>query len=230
MAKDRRSWTVAAHSPLIQIDENLWAVEDTLGPISRRMCIIRRADGDLVFFHAVPVDEATLAEIRALGTPKYLVVGHHQHAVDAHAFQEKLGLKAYGPAALKAELEKRFRLDGTLADMPADPTIECMETPGSKHHEVSIVVKSGPRVSLLVSDALQNNDPAKLRLIFRLIGFGGGPKVVPMYRMFFTSDKSLLKQALLGWAAMPGLVRLVPFHGTIVEHPADAIRAAAATL
>lgn len=232
MAKTKRPWTVGKHSPLIQIDENLWAVEDMLGPIHRRMCVMRRADGALLFFHAVPVDDATISEIKKLGTPKYLVVGHHQHAVDAHAFQQKFELQAYGPAAIRSEHEKRFALAGALVDMPADPSIECVETPGSKHHEVTVFVKSGTdkHVSILVSDALQNNDPAKLNFFFRMLGFAGGPKVVPLYRMFFASDTSVLKKTLENWASIPNLKRLVPFHGAIVENPAGAIKAAAATL
>jgi hypothetical protein len=238
MEKPKRPWTVGKHSELKQIDDNLWAIEDVLPPgILRRMCIIRRGDGSLLFFHAVPVDDATLAEIRALGTPKYLVVGHHQHAVDTHAFQEKLGLKTYGPAKLKSQLEKRFSLSGALEDIPSDTSMECIETPGSKHHEVTVIVKSGlpgqgggSRVSILTSDALQNNPPEKLNFFFKLLGFGGGPKVVPLFRLLFTSDKAALKQALIEWAAMPGLKRLVPFHGDIVENPAEAIRKAASTL
>ena len=234
MAKPKRPWTVGKHSELKQIDDNLWGIEDVLPPgILRRMCIIKRSDGALVFFHAVPVDDATLAQIRALGTPKYLVVGHEQHAVDTHAFQEKLGLQSYGPKKLAAALLKRFNLTGALEDIPRDPSVEIIETPGSKKDETTIIVKSGggARVSILTSDVLQNNPPEKLKLLFKLLGFGGGPKVVPLFRLLFTSDKTLLKQTLLKWADMPGLRRLVPFHGDIVENDAaGAIRAAASKL
>jgi hypothetical protein len=204
-----------------------------LGSIHRRMCIVKRSDGSLLFFHAVPVDEQTLAEIKALGTPKYLVVGHHQHAVHAHAFQEKLGLKAYGPKKVSEDMKKRFNLDGGLEDIPADPAMDCVQTPGSRFDEATIVVRSGggSRTSILFTDAIQNNPKEKLLLPFRLLGFGGGPKVVPLYRMLFTSDKKLLKEAFTAWAQLPGLTRLVPFHGTIVDsNPADALRAAASTL
>ena len=234
MAKPKRPWTVGKHSELKQIDDNLWAIEDVLPPgILRRMCIIKRGDGSLLFFHAVPVDDATLSQIRTLGTPKYLVVGHDQHAVDTHAFQEKLGLQSYGPKKLATALQKRFNLTGALEDIPADPSMEIIETPGSKKDETTIIVKSGggARISILTSDVLQNNPPEKLNFLFRLLGFGGGPKVVPLFRMLFTSDKAALKKELLRWASLPGLKRLVPFHGDIVGNGvADALRAAAAKL
>jgi len=232
MAKAGRPWTVGKHSELKQIDDNLWGVEDIFAMgIHRRMCIIKRSDGSLLFFHAVPVDDATLAQIRALGTPKYLVVGHDQHAVDTKAFQEKLGLKAYGPKKQTEALSKRFTFSGGLEDIPADSTIQVIETPGSKKDETSIIVKSGggTRVSILTSDVLQNNPPT-IPFMLRLLGFAGGPKVVPIYRMLFTSDKALLKKTLNDWANMPNLKRLVPFHGNIVENPAEAIRKAAAAL
>ncbi len=225
-----KPWAPVQHSPLIQIDDNLWAVEDTLGPVHRRMCIIKRSDGSLLFFHAVPVDDATLAAIKSLGEPKYLVVGHHQHAVHAHAFQEKLGLKAYGPKKVSKDMNKRFRLDGGLEDIPTDPTMDCVAVPGSRFDETAIVVRSGggSRTSILFSDVIQNNPKESLLLPFRLLGFGGGPKVVPMYRLLFTSDKKLTKEALEAWAQLPGLTRLVPFHGTITDtDPAAALRTAA---
>lgn len=232
MAKAKRPWTVGKHSELRQIDDNLWGVEDVFAMgIHRRMCIIRRSDGSLLFFHAVPVDDATLSQIRALGTPKYIVVGHDQHAVDTHAFQQKLGLKAYGPKKQAVELSKRFDYSGGLEDIPNDPSMEIIETPGSKKDETTIIVKSGAgtRASILTSDVLQNN-PQNLPFIFRLLGFAGGPKVVPVYRLLFASDKKLLKQTLMSWADMPNLKRLVPFHGDIVENPAEAIRKAAEAL
>ena len=234
MAKPKRPWTVGKHLPLTQIDDNLWAVEDVLPPgILRRMCIIKRSDGSLLFFHAVPVDDATLSQIRALGTPKYLVVGHDQHAVDTHAFQEKLGLQSYGPKKLAPALQKRFNLTGALEDISADSSMEVIETPGSKKGETSIIVKSGggSRISILTSDVLQNNPPEKLNFLFKLLGFGGGPKVVPLFRLLFTSDKAALKKEILRWASLPGFKRLVPFHGDIVDQDAaGAIRNAAAKL
>ena len=234
MAQAKRPYTVNQHSKLTQLDDNLWAVEDKMNAaISRRMCIVRYADGSLLFFHAVPVDDATLGEIKALGTPKYLVVGHHQHAVDAYAFQEKLGLKAYGPKRSEAGMKARFDVTGFVEDLPTDPSVRCIQTPGSKLDEVTIIVTSGAekRVSLLFCDAIQNNPPESLPFIFRWLGFAGGPKVTPLFRLLFVSDKQKLKNALLEWASIPNLARIVPFHGSVTAtDAAGALRHAAASL
>jgi hypothetical protein len=61
------------------------------------MAIVRRGDGTLLFFNAVPVDEEALARIRALGTPSVLVVPQHLHVIDAHALRAQLGEMAATP-------------------------------------------------------------------------------------------------------------------------------------
>ena len=234
--KPKRPWTVLEHSKLQKIDDNLWGIESYVpgARIPRRMCIIKRTDGSLLFFHAIPVDEETLSQIRALGTPSTLVIGHDQHMTDVHAFQAKLGLTLYGPKEKEAPMRARAELAGFLEDIPADSTMDFVSVPGTKTAETAVIVRSGngSRVSILTSDVLQNTPKEATSLIFRLLGFSGtGPKVVPIFRMMFMQDKAVLKAALMKWADTPNLKRLVPFHGSIVENDAaGAIRAAAAKL
>lgn len=231
--KAKRPWIVREHSKLTKIDDNLWAVEDVMeNKIHRRMCIIKRSDGSLLFFHAIPLEEETLAQVKALGKPEYYVLGHDQHAFDAHAFQQKLGLKAYGPKAKEAGLRARLDIAGFLEDIPKDPSMEIFSMPGTKHGETVIVLKSGggARTSILVSDVIQNN-PMTIPFYFRWMGFAGGPKVVPVFKMLFTADKKAIKETFLKWSHMPNLKRIVPFHGGIVEADASgALQKIAATL
>ena len=233
MAKARRGWIVTQHGPLQKLDDNLWAVEGKVPgvPLQRRMVIARKDDGSLVFFHAIPLDDKTLEEVRTIGMPKYLVLGHHQHAIDAHAFQQKLELQAYGPKACEAELRKRVELSGTLEAFPSDPTIEVESVPGTKLGEAMMTVRSGGRSSLMFSDVIQNNPKESTPLFFRMMGFGGGPKIVWVFRKMFINDRTAVKSAFDRWAALPGLHRIVPFHGAIVESgAANALGVAAGTL
>jgi hypothetical protein len=233
MAKARRGWIVTKHGPLQKIEDNLWAVEGKVPgvPLQRRMAIARKDDGSLVFFHAIPLDDKTLEEVRALGKPTYLVLGHHQHAIDAHAFQQKLELQAYGPKACEAELRERIELSGTLDTFPSDPTISVESVPGTKLGEAMMTVRKNGRSSLVFSDVIQNNPKESTPLFFRMMGFGGGPKVVWVFRKLFVKDRTALKSALEKWAALPGLHRIIPFHGTIVETgAANALGAAAGSL
>jgi hypothetical protein len=235
MAKARREWTVVGHEPIEKVDDNLWLVQGMVPGASfpRRMCIVRRSDGTLLFFHAIPLEEAALAEVQAWGKPADLVVAHHQHAMDAHAFSRKLGLRVYGPRAVAAKLAGRVDLAGGLEDVPSDPAVVVGEVPGSRLGEAVLTVRSGggARTSLLFADVVQNGDPASLPWVFRTLGFAGGPKVVPAYRLLFIRDRPAVKAALVEWSRIPGLARLVPCHGrTVTEGAAAALAAAAADL
>jgi len=233
MDKPRRSWTVTPHEGLVQHEENLWSVEGMVpgAPFRRRMCIARRSDGSLLFFHAVPLEDKVLEQVKALGKPAYLVVGHHQHAIDAHPFAERLGLKIFGPRRSEAALRQRCDFGGALEDVPEDPAVSVESLPGSKLAEAVIVVKSGDRRSVLFCDAIQNNPPEKTKTIFRLLGFAGGPKSPFLFRLLFLQDKRAMREALERFAALPGLKRIIPCHGDVVENgAAEALKAAAAAL
>ena len=232
MPKPRRPWIVTKHGPIEKLDDNLWGVESNVPgvPMPRRMCIARMADGKLAFFHAVPLEEGALQQVRSLGTPAYLVVGHDQHVVDAHAFAEKLGLKVYGPKEREAQLRTRVDLAGTLESFPGDATVQVEAMPGTKTGEALMRVTSGgQRLSVLFTDAIMNVRHGSL--LFRLIGMTGSPKCTPIFRMFFISDRKALKAGFERLAALPNLTRLVPCHGEVVQQDAaGTLRAVAATL
>jgi hypothetical protein len=224
MAKPQRPWTVTPHDPIEKIDENLWTVESQVPglPIRRRMAIIKRSDGKLVFFNAVPLDDKTLAEVTAWGTPGFLVIPHDQHGIDADAFSKKLNIQIYGPKQCEAKMRARWNVGGMLEDLPADPAVRFESIDGVKSGEPVGIVNSGGRVTLLFCDAYQDNTGYKLPLPLRILGFGGGPKVVPIFKMLFTKDKKALKSHLGRLADTPGLQRLVPCHGAIKSSDAAA--------
>ncbi|SRR5258706_2902379 len=224
MPKPARPWTVTRHDPISKIDDNLWAVDgDVPGlPIRRRMAIIKRSNGDLLFFNAVPLEESALEEVRAWGRPSILVVPHHQHMIDGHAFREKLGLKLYGSAQCAEEIKKRAPLEGTLDAIAEDDSVKVHRTEGNKLGEPVLEVRSGggARVTLLFGDLIQNTPSASLNLMLKMLGFGGGPKVTPVFRMMFVKDKARMKDQLRAWSELPKLERLLPSHGEIVSSEA----------
>ena len=234
MARTPRPWTVTRHDPIEKLEDNLWAVNGDVpgAPFHRRMSIVRRSDGTLLFFNAVPLDDAALAEVMAWGRPAILVVPHDQHMIDARAFAEKLQLKVYGPKACEAKVRARIATAGTLDQIPADPSMEIQTVPGVKNGEPALIVHhAGGRVSLLFSDVIMNNAKSSIGFLPRMLGFAGGVKVVPVFRMMFLKDKPALKSQLEQWAGLTSLVRLVPCHGDLVPAGApEALRAAAASL
>jgi hypothetical protein len=232
MTKPERPWIVSPHGPIVKHEPNLWTVEGKVpgGPITRRMSIVRRGDGTLVFYHPVPLAEPQLAEVLAWGRPAQLVVGHAAHGLDAIPFARRLGVGIFGPRANEAQLRARFPLAGLLEDLPKDPDVAFEPVAGSKSGEPVEVVRSGGRVSLVFCDAIQAHGDSQ-PLLFRLLGFKGGPRVTPLFKLAFMKDRAALKAHLAKLAALPGLVRLVPCHGFIEEgDAAGALRAAAAAL
>lgn len=233
MAKKPRPWTVLPHGPLEKLEHNLWCVE---GPVpglpgaKRRIAIVRRDDGALLFYGALPVDDATLAAIHELGTPRHLVVPHGWHRIDAHPFREKLGLTVHCPAGAAKRVAEITRVDGTLDDLPGDPVIRFEALDGSRIHEHALFVTSGSHVSYFACDVVQwYPDPGPL--FHRLLGFRGGPRVVPMYKFRCMSDRAALATSLRRIGDTPGLCRIIPSHGAIVEADApDVMRRVAADL
>lgn len=93
MSRTPRPWTVSPRGQIQELEENPRVVEGqvpTPGGIKRRMAVVRRADGTLLFFHAMPLADAAMAEIAAWGRPTMLVLGHDQHAIDAGPFAKRL--------------------------------------------------------------------------------------------------------------------------------------------
>jgi hypothetical protein len=234
MAKPPRPWLVTRHGKLEKLEDNLWAVEGDVpgAPFRRRMTIVRRSDGTLLFFHAMPLDDATLREVTSLGKPGALVVPHDQHMIDAPAFAQKLDIPLYGPKECEVKIRARAPMAGTLEALPSDPTVRVEPVAGVKNGEAALFVTSGSgRVSLLASDVVMNNAKDSIGFLPRLLGFAGKVKVVPVFRMLFVKDKPALRAQIEGWAGLPALARLVPCHGDVADiGVADALGAAAATL
>jgi len=234
MAKPPRTWIVTKHGPIEKLEDNLWVVEgDVPGlPFHRRMSIIKRSDGTLLFFNAIPLEAPALEEVKAWGKPAVLVVPHDQHMIDARPFAEKLELKVYGPKECEAKVRARAEVAGTLDALPPDPCITIEPIAGVKNGETALIVKSGgDRVTLLVSDVIMNSRKESMGFFPRMMGFAGPMKIVPVFRMMFLKDKKALKSQIERWAALPGLARLVPCHGDVVSSATpEGLRAASATL
>ena len=227
MPKPRRPWIVTRHDPIKKLEDNLWAVEgDVPGlGVKRWMFIIKLSDGSLMFVGAaVPLEDAALAEVTAWGRPSLLIVAHDQHMIDAHAFAEKLGLKVYGPKECEVKMRARAEIAGTLDAVSRDASVQIEPVAGTKMGEPAIIVKSagGTRVSILFADVIQNTPKESLGAFLKLLGFGGGPKIVPVFKMMFLKDKKALAGQLSRWAEIPGLVRLAPCHGDAVTTDAAA--------
>ncbi|MFO0583512.1 MAG: hypothetical protein U0229_14670 [Anaeromyxobacter sp.] len=237
MPKAPRPWIVCPHGPVTRLEDNLHLVESDVPGIPglrRNMAIVRRADGGLLFFNGVPVDDAALERIRALGRPDILLVPQHLHTLDAHAFRERLGLRVFAPGSTRALTGAVVQVDGAFEDLPADPTTSVVTVRGFRTGEGLLLVRSGERTSLVVADVVINSPHVGglAGLAFRLLGMTGErPRLPRPVRLRVLRDRAALRTQLEELAALPGLARIVPTHGPVWDRdPAGALREIAASL
>lgn len=226
--KPPRPWQVLPHHPLEQLDDNLWQISASFpgtDALRRQMHIIRLDDGRLVFHNGIPVDDATLAAIKALGTPAILIVPHKDHNLHAHAFASRLNLAVYCPAEAVPFLSPTLKVTGDYATFPRQRTVELVPLAGLKHGEAAVKVTSadGKRTHLLFADAFMNNPRTGgvAGFVSWLVGFTGKPVVAPpVFRLQFLKDKPSFKASVRKLADVPGLDKLVPSHGAVVSQGA----------
>jgi hypothetical protein len=221
MPKPPRPWIVAPHDPIVKLEDNLWAVDGEVPGMKmrRRMAIARREDGTLVFFNAVPVADEALAAIRGFGKPAALIVPNNFHRLDIHAFRERLGLKLYCGAGAEKKVAQVAPVDGRIEELAAadaDATVRVTIVDGTRSGEAAMTVRSGARASVVFCDAFMNL-PRPLGMLTRIMRTAGGPKCPPLFRLAMVKDRRAVRGSLERLAETPGLVRLVPSHGDVVE-------------
>lgn len=232
-----RPWTVLRHGPLQKLEPNLWNVDAAIPdmPLQRRMVVIRLADGRLVIHNAVCLDESSMAELEALGTPAYLIVPCAWHRLDCHAWAERYPqVRVISPAPARKRVQQVVRVDGDYTALPVTDDFRCEPLDGVKAGEGVFLVRSGGHLTAIFNDALMNNPHGQGMWwwLYRLAGSTGGPKVTALFKLAGVSDRQRYRAHLERLASLPDLHRMIPGHGLIVEGPgaSEAIRTAAASL
>ena len=195
------------------------------------MVIARRRNGTLMFFNAVPMLDETLAAIARLGTPDALIVPNWFHALDAHAFCERLKVTPFAPAIAIARLQERTSLAcRPVTELPLDDDMALVTVDGFKTDEAALIVGD----TLIVADVMTNarHEPGMAGWMMKLVGFTGTePRLPKPVRMRVGRSLPKVRALLEQLAQRPGLSRIIPSHGEVVESNAPAaLRAVAATL
>ena len=217
-----------SHRPLTEIADGLWRVDATLDllPIGRRMVIARLADGSLAVHSAVACDEPTMAQIDALGPVRWIVVPSLSHRLDAHAYKTRYpAAKVVTMPAAAAKVRELVEVDGSYDLLPAGGALSWQALDGVPVEAVFVHRDGAGRVTLIFNDGFMNLPdrlPGAKGLVVKLIGSTGGPKVTRTARMFIVKDPKAYAAHLRRLAATPGLVRVVPGHGDLVEGDAAA--------
>ncbi len=235
MAKTR-PWTVAPHDPIEKHESNLWSVGGKLpsGNMLRRMAIARLSDGGLVFYNAVPLREPEMQALESWGKPAFLIVPNGFHRLDIQPYKTRYpALKILCPAPAAARVRAEAPVDGDLTLLPPDPAVRTEALSGLKTAEPVMIVESGGAHSLVFGDAVFNlpHLPGIDGALFKLLGSTDGPRVTNIARWLIVAEKPSFRAHLERLAALPGLRRWIPSHGSPVESDAAGVlKTVAATL
>ena len=236
MPSPHTTWTVLPHGELRQLADNLWHVTGSMGssPLPRAMTVARRGDGGLVLHSAVALDDAGMSRLEALGTPRQLVVPNRMHRMDARIFKDRYpAMQVVGPEGGREAIERVVPVDVTFDGVEPDPAVAFEHLAGERQAEGVMRVTSTDGVTLVFCDTLFNlpHQRGVAGFIVRMLGSTGGPKVTRAARMLVVRDRAALREHLHRLADTPGLKRLVPGHGDVIEeNAADVLRAVAAAL
>lgn len=155
------SWAVLEHGQIQKLSENLWWVSGSVPKMSLKRCmtIARLNDGRLVIHNAIALDDASMREIEAWGTPAFLIVPSGFHRLDAPRFKQRYpGLKVLAPRGSRAKVEQVIQVDGSYEDFPADDTVRLQSLNGTNAREGVMRVRSNDGTTVVLNDVVMNID------------------------------------------------------------------------
>jgi hypothetical protein len=189
------------------------------------MTIARMSDGRLVVHSAIALDEASMKEVEAWGTPAFLLVPNGYHRLDAPAWKRRYPqARVLAPRGSRKKIAEKVPVDGDVTEL-SDAALRVVPFNGIKNFEVALVVESNDGASVIVNDAVFNMPmPKKLleRLIVSAMGSAPGPRVSRLFKLLGVNDKAAFRADLETLAATPRLQRLIVAHTTMATGPAAA--------
>jgi hypothetical protein len=238
MPKSFEHWKVLPHGKLTPVDERILTVTGDLhmplADIPRRMTIARLADQRLVVFSAIALDEDSMRELEAFGTPAFLIVPNDHHRLDAKAWKERYpAMQVVAPEGARKKVEEVVRVD-TTDPRWGDPDVQFVTVPGTRGRESALVVRSAGGTTLVLNDVVGNihGESGFGGWFLRRMGFAGDEPHIPRpVKLMIVDDKAALRQQLLQWASIDTLKRILVSHGVPIEdQPQQTLRELAATL
>jgi hypothetical protein len=220
MSKLPEEWTVLPHGPLTALDEGLWTVtgefRTPLTRLERRMTVARLANGNLVIYSAIALDEAGMRTLEAAGRPAFLVVPGRFHRNDARMWTRRYPhLRVLAPAGVLDAVQEAVPVDATEGDFD-DDSVRFETVGGPAAFEVALRIRRGSGTTLVVNDII-GNMPKDAGLVLRLTRFAGDEPHIPLPIKMTLKDEQALRAQLLEWADEPDLTRILVSHGAPIE-------------
>jgi hypothetical protein len=233
MALLHDQWTVLPHGPLREIDYGLMTVVGQipmpLGNFPRRMTVIGLNGSRTALFSPVPLVEAEMERIEQLGEPAFLIVPGGFHRLDARPYKARYPkAKLVAPPGARELVSEAVRVE-LVTDRLDDRDVTLTTVAGTGEREFAMQVQRPGGTTLVVNDIIAYvAKPAGFGAwaMARLFGFGARRPAVPRpVRAKLVGDPSQLAAQLEEWAAIPGLRRIIPSHGEIIDgQPAAELR------
>lgn len=239
------AWNPAPHGPLIERAPGLWTVT---GPVpgmalTRTAVFARHQDTDgqsgLLVHSAITLDEDTLAQLLAHGPIRWLVVPNAFHRLDAPAWKARFpDVTVICPPAARSKVEEKVAVDATfdtlLPRFTVASGVTLHPTAGVNGKEWALKAHHADGThTLIVTDTIFNmpHQSGFGGLMLRVMGSSGGPRVTRIAKLFLVANNGDLANDLRALAAEPGLVRVIPNHGEVIEQSvSDVLRSVANTL
>ena len=232
MAKPHTEWTVLPHGKLKRLEHNLLSVSGTMnmppmGEVSRRMTIVRLADGRLVIYSAISLDEIEMKALESYGTPAYLIVPGDIHRMDAKPWKDRYpSMKVIAPAGGRDKIQEVVPVDATEVDF-GDPSVRFMTMPGTGDQEAVLVIETASGTTVVLNDLIFDlaNRPGFSGWLFKAIGMTGDEPHIPFpVKLKEVKDKGAVGAQLADWARLPNLQRVIISHGDIIANaPAEVL-------
>lgn len=229
MAKCFTQWTVLPHEPIEKHSDNLWSVSGKMpGGNQRRMTIVKRGDGGLIFHNPIALDDDEMREVEAFGKPAFVVVPNSFHRMDSIIYKQRYpGASVLCPQTARKRVSQVVEVAGHMGEMPKDDIVEMFHLRGMKEREGAITVRSNGKSAVVFNDAVLNL-PAGGGVTNWFMAPVGTLSVPRFARWMMMKDGAELKQHLQELAATPGLAHVVPGHGDVLQGQGDVTTALSA--
>ena len=160
VAKLNDAWTVQPHGPLEMVAEGIWSAEGSiampLGRFPRRMMIVVLASGGLAVWSPIPLREAEMARLDALGPVRFLIVPNAGHRLDIRAWKARYPeAGVIAPPGARDAVAEAVPVDAT-GNVLADPGVTLDRVEGTKADEFAMLVSREDGATLILNDILSS--------------------------------------------------------------------------